>query len=503
MSDINLIMSIFRHHSNKIQMHYKVKISREQFMVMSYDAMIAPDNVVRLIDLVCKKFFVEQPFNEKWKGNKNEGRKSYPPDSMLKLLVYGYFNGLASSRKLERETYRNIEMIWLMEGLQPDHWTICDFRRESETIIKDFLKSFRKFLLDRNFAASDKVVFDGTKVKAYARREMLTAESIQEKLENIDRSISEYLSKLDSNDSHDDELESAKTEIGELKAKIKKLELAKSKLEQAEEAIKDSDKKYYAPNDTEAVLVKGREGKFPGYNVQVGVEPKGHFIMTDRVTTDINDMQQLKECVKSMTDETGVPLTEISADKGYSNTVQILDIENDGTAQCYIPLIETKREKSEKEGIYFVYDKNSNTYTCGQGKKLLLHARNVKHSGAYYNVYKCHQCEGCLVKDKCTKSKTGRTLKRNVDQDRIDQYKEKMAGDYARQKIRERKQVVEHPFGTIKMLMGKFNLLLRGKTKAQIEFDYYTAAYNLKRLIGCAPMSELIVKMGKIQSAMA
>jgi len=478
-------------------MHYKEKISREQFMVMSYDAMIAQDNSVRLIDLVCRKFFIEQPFNEKWKGNKKEGRKSYPPDSMLKLLVYGYFNGIASSRKLERETYRNIEMIWLMEGLQPDHWTICDFRRESGAIIRDFLKFFRKYLIERSYATTQNVVFDGTKVKAYAKREMLTSESIREKLENIDKALSEYLSKLDSNDSYDDELESAKTEIGELKEKIKKLELAKSKLEQAEAAIKDSEKTYYAPNDIEAVLLKGRDGKFPGYNVQVGVETKGHFIMTDRVTTETNDMQQLKKCVESLTEETGVAPTEISADKGYSNTAQILDIEMDGATQCYIPLIGTKREKSEKEGIFFSYDKSSNTYTCSQGKKLVLLARNVKHNGVYYHTYKCHECKGCLVQNKCTKSKTGRALKRNVDQDKIDLYKEKITGDYAKQKIRERKQVVEHPFGTIKMLMGKFNLLLKGKTKAQIEIDFYTVAYNLKRLIGYAPISELSDKMEK------
>jgi len=484
-------------------MHYKEKLSREQLMVISYDAMIAHDNAVRLIDLVCRKFLIEQPFNEKWKGNKHEGRKSYPPDSMLKLLVYGYFNGIASSRKLERETYRNIEMIWLMEGLQPDHWTICDFRRESATIIKDFLKSFRKYLIEGSYATTQKVVFDGTKVKAYARREMLTTESIGEKLENIDKALSEYLTKLDSNDSHDDELESAKTEIDELKEKIRKLELAKSKLEQAEVAIKDSEKKYYAPNDTEAVLLKGRDGKFPGYNVQVGVETKGHFIMTDHVTTDTNDMQQLKGCVESVTEETGVAPTEISADKGYSNTTQILEIEKDGTTQCYIPLIETKREKSEKEGISFAYDKSSNTYTCSQGKKLVLLARNVKHHGAYYHIYKCHQCKGCLVQNKCTKSKTGRALKRNVDQDKIDLYKEKITGNYAKQKIRGRKQVVEHPFGTIKMLMGKFNLLLKGKTKAQIEFDFYTVAYNLKRLIGCAPISELSVKMNKYPFSVA
>jgi len=480
-------------------MHYKEKISREQFMFMSYETMIATDNAVRLIDLVCKKFLTEHPFNEKWKGNTNEGRKSYPPDSMLKMLVYGYFNGITSSRKLEKETYRNIEMIWLMEGLQPDHWTICDFRRESGTIMKDFLRFFRKFLIANNYATTDKVVFDGTKVKAYAKKEMLTVESIGEKLENIDKSISEYLSKLESNDQNDNELETAKSEIEELKEKIRKLESAKSKLERAKRDIEKSGKKYYAPNDTEAVMVKGRDGKFPGYNVQVGVEPKGHFIMTDRVTTDTNDMQQLQECVESFTQETGAVPKEVSADKGYSNTTQILEIEKDGKTKCYIPLIETKREMQEKEGITFEYNAEGDTYTCSQGKQLLLHSRNHKNRGAYYNVYKCHGCEECTVRAKCTKSKTGRILKRNVDQDKVDQYKERIAGEYAKGKSRERKTLVEPPCGTIKMLMSKCNLLLKGEAKVQTEFDYYTAAYNLKRLIGCATISDLIVKMEEVR----
>jgi len=484
-------------------MHYKEKISREQFMFMSYETMIAPDNAVRLIDLVCKKFFIEHPFNEKWKGNTNGGRKSYPPDSMLKMLVYGYFNGIASSRKLEKETYRNIEMIWLMEGLQPDHWTICDFRRESGTIMKDFLRSLRKFLIVNNYATTDNIVFDGTKVKAYAKREMLTVESIGEKLENIDKSISEYLSKLENNDQHDDELETAKSEIEVLKEKIRKLESAKSKLEGAKRDIEKSGKKYYAPNDTEAVLLKGREGNFPGYNVQVGVEPKGHFMMTDRVTTDTNDMQQLQECVVSFTEETGTVPKEVSADKGYSNTTQILEIEKDGKTKCYIPLIETKRETLEKEGITFEYNAEAGTYTCSQGKQLLLLSRNQKNRGAYYNTYKCQGCEGCAVRAKCTTSKTGRILKRNVEQDKIDQYKESIASEYAKEKIRERKTVVEHPFGTIKMLMGKFNFLLKGEAKAQTEFDYYTASYNLKRLIGCAPISDLMVKIEKTRLIVA
>lgn len=478
-------------------MHYKDKISRDQLMVVSYDAMIAPDNGVRLIDLMCKKFIKEQPIERQWKGSKNEGRKSYSPESMLGLLVYGYFNGIASSRKLERETYRNIELLWLMEGLHPDHWTICEFRRESETLMKSFLKSFRRFLLEESYASVDKIVFDGTKIKAYARRDMLTVESIQEKLTDIDKSISEYLSRVENNDSHENEMISAKTEIEALKEKIKKLETAKSKLENIRQDIKESEEKYYAPNDADAKLMKGREGKFAGYNVQVGVDTKGHFIMADRVTTQATDMQELQNCVKSIEEETGLLPKEVIADKGYSNTTQILEIEKDDKTQCYIPLIETKREKQEKEGISFEYNKETDTYECSQGKKLRLHSTKKKMGSAFCNEYKCHECNECPVRNQCTKSKTGRILKRNINQEKIDQYKKKMTGNYAKEKIRERKAVVEHPFGTIKCLMGKFNLLLTGKQKAQIEFNYYTTAYNIKRLMNCGPFSELLNKMNK------
>lgn len=478
-------------------MHYKDKLSRDQLMVMSYDTMIAPDNAVRLIDLMCKKFINEHPLDIKWKGKRNEGRKSYPPISMLALLVYGYFNGIASSRKLERETYRNIEVLWLMEGLQPDHWTICEFRRESETIMKNFLKAFRRFLLEGSYAQAEKIVFDGTKIKAYARREMLTVQSIQEKLTDIDKSISEYLSKIEKNDTQDNTLELAKAEIEALKGKIKILESKKDKLKYAENELKESGEKYYAPNDTDAKLMKGRDGKFPGYNAQVGVETKGHFILSERVTTEATDLSQLQDNVKNVEKETGILPTEVSADKGFANTTQIIEIENNGVTQCFIPLIETQREKEEKEGSTFQYNKEKDVYICPQGFNLQLHAKNIKQKGRIYNIYKCHECNNCKKRSKCTNSKTGRILKRNINQDEIEKYKEKMVGVYGKKKIAERKCVVEHPFGTIKSLMGKTNLLLTGKTKVQIEFDYYTTAYNLKRLFNLAPFQQLFQEINE------
>ena len=174
-------------------MHFKERQNREQMMMVSYETMVTPDNPVRLIDLLGRKFISDNAWRDEWKGKGQTGRKSYPPWTLLGLLVYGYFNGLSSSRVLERESYRNIELLWLMEGLHPDHWTICEFRRNNKKLIKELLKSFRRFLLDEEYASGKKLVFDGSKIKAYASREMLNSEGILKKLENLDKSIEDYL----------------------------------------------------------------------------------------------------------------------------------------------------------------------------------------------------------------------------------------------------------------------------------------------------------------------
>ncbi|MFW6370844.1 MAG: IS1182 family transposase [Bacteroidota bacterium] len=458
-------------------MHIKKGENRQELMMMSYDMMISPDNPVRLIDLMCKKFISDNPWREEWKGSSTKGCKSYPPGALLSLLVYGYFNKINSSRHLEKETQRNIEVLWLMEGLQPDHWTICAFRRENKQLVKELLKSFRTFLLDQKYASSKRLVFDGSKLKAYANRNMLTEKGIDKKLENLDKSIAEYLLKLEHNDIHGDELESAREEIKELKAKIDKLEKQKNKIEAAKEVLECSGQKQISPNDTDAVLVKGRDGKFAGYNGQAGVDSKGHFIMHNEIKTEAIDQQQLENCVAKAEKEMDAQIEEAIADKGYGNTTQILDIESKGP-QCFVPLAISSREKEESKGFVFIYDKPNDTYICPQGNKLTLYQKNHKHNGAIYNRYKCHDYEGCPIRNQCTKSKTGRIYKRNVRQEEIDKYKQKLETDYSKKRIAERKGVVEHPFGTIKWMMGKFNFLLTGKEKVQTEFDLYATAYN-------------------------
>ncbi len=164
-------------------MHYKDHQDRYQIMMLSYDSMISQDNPVRLLDVMCRNFVESNPDLISKKGKKKKGRKAYPPASLLNLLVYGYFNGISTSRKLEKESHRNIEVIWLLEGLQPDHWTISDFRKENGEAIKSFLNTFRKFLKDRSYISGKRIVFDGSKVKAYASKDMLTQSGIAKRQE--------------------------------------------------------------------------------------------------------------------------------------------------------------------------------------------------------------------------------------------------------------------------------------------------------------------------------
>lgn len=483
-------------------MHIKKGENRQELMMLSYDMMISPENPVRLIDLMCKKFIADNPWREEWKGSSSKGCKSYPPEALLSLLVYGYFNKINTSRCLEKETHRNIEVLWLMEGLQPDHWTICAFRRENNHLVKELLKSFRAFLLDQKYASSKRMIFDGSKLKAYANRNMLTKEGMVKKLENLDKSIADYLSKLEYSDTHDDELESAHEEIEKLKARIDKLENQRSKIETVKEILESSGQKQISLNDKDAVLVKGREGKFAGYNGQTGVESKGHFIMHNEIRTEAVDQQQLENCVAMAEKEMDEQIEEVIADKGYGNLTQILDIESKGL-QCFVPLATTSRDKEKKDGLVFTYDKQSDTYICPQGKRLVLYQNKHKHNGAIYKRYRCNDCEDCPIRNKCTQSKNGRTYKRSVRLEEIDKYKHKLKNDYSKERIAERKGIVEHPFGTIKWMMGKFNFLLTGKEKVQIEFDLYVTAYNLKRLINCDSIAVLMNKMMKYNWAMA
>lgn len=220
------------------------------------------------------------------------------------------------------------------------------------------------------------------------------------------------------------------------------------------------------------------------------------MIALAEITTETNDINEIKNNLDNLKEQLDIVPETVEADKGYANTKEIKEIEEKSDTKCFIPLTENnKKNEDKKAGIEFTYNKEKDEYQCSQGKTLKLKQKNKKHRSHFYNVYQCADCAECFLKAKCTKSEKGRTVKRNVIQDWIDKYKERMQEPKSKEKIKERKTIVEHPFGTIKWMMGKFHFLLTGKEKVQIELDLYATAYNMKRLINIDKMDILLQKV--------
>jgi hypothetical protein len=333
-------------------------------------------------------------------------------------------------------------------------------------------------------------------MKAYAGRDVYSEKKLKSRIENIEQTLEKYLDNMEEIDELEDRLEQESNYKDDLKKKIKRLENEKDKLEEFKRQLKESGKRYISPTDTDANLMKCRDGKMPCYNVQTGVDAKHHMIALAEVTTDECDIVLLKPDFKTLEEQLGYKPKEIEADKGYGNINQIKEIQETSDTTCYVPMQEPPTKKQDREnGIKFIYNTDNDTFTCSNNKILQIHSRDFKQGDQTYNIYKCNDCFCCPIKRKCTKSKTGRALKVNVNHEWIDHYRGWIEKKENIKKVKQRKTIVEHPFGTIKIMMGKFCFLLRKKHKVQIEVDLYTTAYNLKRLLNIENMDNLLQKV--------
>lgn len=481
-------------------MYFIKPADRNQFQMMScMDDLVTEDHPVRLIDAIIDSIVETNPEYFYQQRDSDVGRPKYHPATMLKLYIYGYFNGISSSRKLEAETHRNKELIWLLGGLTPDHWTISNYRKENAKAIKFVTKGIRKFLKDKGYIKLKSVSIDGSKVKAYANREMLSKEKIEKKLEGIGKKIDEYLKKLSDVDRRDDLVDEIEENNDPSSEKIKyiekiiELEKKVETLKSQREILEQENRNHLAPADRDARLMKSRDGKIPGYNVQSVVDAENKMIADSEVVTDEVDQRLIKQMVESLKEEIGETPKEATADKGYYNLELIEELENENKE---LTIYVSTPQKPKKE-ITFEYDESDDEYKCSQGKRLVLFVKNKKRgkSGARANGYRGIECQGCTLMDQCTKSKKGRFVYRYTNQKWRDNYVKKMEQALSRKKLSERKSIVEHPFGTIKIMMGKIPILLRGIEKVTSEVNLYTTAYNLKRLFNIERFEELVAKI--------
>jgi transposase len=472
-------------------MHFIEPADRNQIIFMNkLDDIVSSDNIVRVLDDLVDSIIKKTPTLYIDKGQFSIGRKAYSPALFIKLYIYGYFNGINSSRKLEKEAQRNIELIWLLGTLTPDFKTIADYRKDNGDKIERVLQQFVSFLKSQGYIEGRTVSLDGTKVRANAQQ-VMKIEGLDSKLQNLSNQLREYLEALDRNDAEDEYRNSGEREA--LLKKINDLEKKIQSLEQAKEFMDSNDLKQYSPTDPESRIMKGREGKHFSYNVQATVDEKLKMIVTTEVTSDENDKNQLCPAVEKLLENKIAP-ENLLADTGYHKTKAIQNTESKGIT-CYIPINENKSTLHDKKsGLSFQYNQQEDHYICGQGQILNpKQKQKVDHRReTVMTSYEAEECNTCSQKIECCPDKNKRVKWRHVDQQWRDEYEVKLKTQIAQSFIKKRKELSEHPFGTIKHWMGKIPLKLRGKIKVQTEINLYHIAYNFKRLVNSVSTGQLV-----------
>lgn len=457
-------------------MRYHRGNSRFQQSFLSIDDQISRDNVVRIIDEICETFCTSITIE---KGIKDTGRKAYHPADLLKILVYGYFNGVSSSRKLERETQRNIELKWLTSDVSPDHKTISDFRKDNPELVDKLFKYLIIKFKEQGLVTGKSIAVDGTKVKGNASKD-LNIETIRKKLDNIEQQVEKYLKDIDAIDRAEDDVEDLERKKAELEHELEKLAAKKKEYEQQAETLSALGEKRTCLTDTNCKIMRGRSGSFWGYNVQSAIDTENHFITVINTTNHHNDKGLLTPMVEASEEATGQKPEEAIADAGYYKIDELEELQEDGT-ECYVAISRAPSQvKDEEQGLAFTYHKEQDRYYCSQGKPLVPIGTKKRRNSKLAKAYRGTECNACPTRGRCTTAEH-RTFHRNENQEWLDSYHEKMHSAEGKKKLSLRRSVAEHPFGTMKYSMGQIPLLLRGSAKVQTEMNLYAIGYNLKR----------------------
>lgn len=453
------------------------------------DEYITEENAVRVIDV----FVDEMDLNAL--GFKTipakTGRPSYHPACMLKNYIYGYLNRIQSSRRLEREAGRNVELMWLTCRLTPDFKTIADFRKDNGSAIAKVCRAFVLICRKLNLFTEAFVAIDGSKFKAVnARDRNFTKGKIKRRLEQIDESIARYLGQIESNDRSDADDSDYKTV--QLQDKISKLQQEVSRLNALEQdLLKKKDQQISLSDpDARSMATSGRGSGIVGYNTQSVVDCKHHLIVAHEVTNIGNDRSALHDMSQKAKAIIGGESLEVVADRGYYNGSEIEACEQSGII-AYVP--KTHTSGSLSKGLFdkrdFRYIAQDNEYLCPAGERLNWRTKTVE-KGKQLNKYWSSNCQSCSLKPKCTTGKQRRVTRWQFEAT-LEAMEARLTQNPDMMKIR--KSTVEHPFGTIKSWMGATHFQMRTLNNASTEMSLHVLAYNLKRvmkIIGIIPLME-------------
>jgi len=422
------------------------------------------------------------------------GRPGYHPSVLLKLYIYGYLNRVQSSRRLEREAGRNVEVMWLTNRLMPDHKTIADFRKDNGAAIRKVCSQFVALCRQLGLFAASGVAVDGSKFKAVNNRDRnFTAAKMQRRMEQIDKSVARYLDQLDSAD-REEPSQARTTKTARLTEKIAKLkeEMQRLKALEAQRLATPDQQISLTDPDSRSMATSGRGSGVVGYNVQAAVDTKHHLIVAHEVTNVGSDRSQLADISNKAKAELGVERLEVVADRGYFNSEEILACEEAGiTVTLPKPLTSGAKAQGRFGKQDFRYLADEDVYLCPAGERLTYRFTSEEH-GLILRRYWTTACPTCAIRDRCTKGKE-RRISRWEHEHVLEAVQRRL--DENPQAMRQRRETVEHPFGTIKSWMGATHFLMKGLKNVRTEMALNVLAYNLTRvmnIIGIGPFMAAI-----------
>ena len=420
------------------------------------------------------------------------GRPAYHPSTLLKIYLYGYLNRVQSSRRLEREAQRNIELMWLTGRLAPDFKTIASFRRDNGPAIRAVCAQFVVLCRHLGLFTRAVVAIDGSKFKAVNNRDKnFTVTKVARRMEQVDASIVRYLAALDRADREDSDVAEARTSrIQDKIAGLRRQMQALKAMEQQVQAEPDRQVSLTDP-DARSMATSGRGTGMVGYNVQTAVDAEHHLIVAHEVTNVGHDRTQLEPMALKAQAATGCEELTALADRGYFNGEQVLACEGTGVLPC-IPKTVWPGEQGFFTRQDFVYDAEHDHYTCPAGEKLTKGAVRSDRKDDIDHYRHLSACFTCPLKPRCTPDKLKR-LKRWQHEDVLDRMQARL--DHMPDAMGMRRQTVEHPFGTLKSWMGSTHFLTRTLEKVRTEMSLHVLAYNMKRKIqifGVGPLMAAI-----------
>jgi transposase len=421
------------------------------------------------------------------------GRPAYHPAVLLKVYIYGYLNRIQSSRRLERETQRNVELMWLIGRLSPDFKTIADFRHDHGKAIRRVCCQFILLCRKLDLFAQSSIAVDGSKFKAVNNRDKnFTPHKLQARKKQLDESIAGYLAELDRADRDSTLLPAGR--VSQLKEKIAAVKAHVRKLGKIERQLRQTPDEQVSLTDPDArsMATSGRGTGIVGYNVQTAVDTKHHLIVAHEVTNVGHDRRQLATMAKAAREATGRKKLTVLADRGYFNGDEILQCAQERiTTLVPKPLTSNSKADGRFDKRDFVYLAKRDEYRCPAGERAIWRMTTVER-GLTLHRYWSSACPRCPIKSQCTPSDYRRITRWEHEQV-LDAMQRRL--DRTPEASRWRRQTVEHPFGTLKAWMGSTHFLTKTLPRVRTEMSLHVLAYNLKRvmkIVGAQPLMALM-----------